>query len=62
MRLRRLYTNEYPRISCEIAHDGGLCTFINRSASDRGQVVWSFRAGGMDRPSRTEKGADIQCY
>jgi hypothetical protein len=37
----------------DVAHDGVLCTFRNRSAPDRGQVVWSIRAGGMDRPSRT---------
>jgi hypothetical protein len=41
------------------AHKGVLCTFGNRSATDRGQVVWSnetvsllwsVSAGGMDRP------------
>jgi hypothetical protein len=35
----------------DVAHDGVLCTFSNRSAPDPGYVVWSVRAGGMDRPS-----------
>jgi hypothetical protein len=33
-----------------VAHDGFLCTFSNKSATDRGpagQVVWSVKAGGM---------------
>ncbi len=37
----------------DVAHYGVLCTFSNRSASDRGKV-WSFRSGGMDRPSPTK--------
>ncbi len=32
-----------------VAHDGVLCTFSPRLA----KVVWSVRACGMDRPSRT---------
>ncbi len=38
----------------DVAHDGVLCTISNRSAPDRGQVVWSVRAGGMNPPSRTK--------
>jgi hypothetical protein len=37
----------------DVAHDGVLCTFGNRSAPRPGQVVWSIRALGMDCPSRT---------
>jgi hypothetical protein len=38
----------------DVAHNDVLCTFRNRSALDRGKVVWSFRAGVMDRPSGTK--------
>jgi hypothetical protein len=40
----------------DVAHNGVLCTFSNRSALGPGHVVWggAFRAGGMDRPSRTK--------
>jgi hypothetical protein len=34
----------------DLAHDGVLCTFSNRSAPDRGSV----RAGSIDCPSRTK--------
>jgi hypothetical protein len=34
--------------------DGVLCTFSNRLAPDPGQVVWSVRAGGMDRQSHPD--------
>jgi hypothetical protein len=34
----------------DVAHDGVLYIFINRSSGQ----VWSVRAGGMDRPSRTK--------
>jgi hypothetical protein len=46
---------------CDVAHDGFLCTFSNRSAPDGGkwcgplgQAAWSVRAGGLVRPSRTQ--------
>jgi hypothetical protein len=37
----------------DLAHDGVLCIFSNRSAPDRAKwwPVGSVRAGGMDRPS-----------
>jgi hypothetical protein len=38
----------------DVAHDGFLCTFSNASCPRPGQVVWSVKAGGMDRPSRTK--------
>jgi hypothetical protein len=40
----------------DVAHNGVLCTFSNRSAApDRGkQVGWSVRVGSMDRLSRTK--------
>jgi hypothetical protein len=37
----------------DVAHDGVLYTFSDRSALYRGKS-WSAMAGGMDRPSRTK--------
>ncbi len=37
----------------EIAHDGVLCTFSNKSAPDRGKWCGPSRQAAMDRPSRT---------
>jgi hypothetical protein len=51
----RVYFSTRPCLPLrDVAHDDVLCTFSKRSAQDRGQVVWSVRAGGMDRPSRTK--------
>ncbi len=41
------------RIQPHVVLDVVLCTFSKRSARRLGQVVWSVRAGGMGRPSRT---------
>jgi hypothetical protein len=41
---------EYPALR-DVAHDGVLCTFSNRSSLDRG--MWSISAGGTDRPACT---------
>jgi hypothetical protein len=40
---------------CAIDHDGVLSTFSKRSAPDQGKcMVWSVRADGMGRLSRTK--------
>jgi hypothetical protein len=42
---------------CDVAHDGVLCAFSDRSliSPQPGKGVWSVRAGGMDRPSWTNR-------
>jgi hypothetical protein len=40
--------------SRDVAHDGVLCTFSIKISPRPGQMVWSVRAGGMDRSSRTK--------
>jgi hypothetical protein len=40
----------------DVAHDGALCTFSNRSAPElHGQVVWSVSAGTSEWIVRHEK-------
>jgi hypothetical protein len=38
----------------DVAHDGVLSTFSKKISTRVGQVVWSVRADGMGRPSRTK--------
>jgi hypothetical protein len=38
----------------DVAHDGVLCTFSTRSASDRDKWCGPSRQAAMDRPSRTK--------
>ncbi len=57
--IERMGLLEYQSVTSwrDVAHDGVLCIHlvIDLQICPRpGQVVWSVRAGGMDRPSRTK--------